>query len=494
MPTTDQRGLFRSATAGTIGAVDPDAAATVVGISVQSQPTKLTYTYGDTLDLTGLVAHLIYNDGTYKDVAFANFGTYGITVSPIDGTAVTMAMNGTTVTVSYGDLTADTDALTVNKAIPAIITPPVASNIYAGQSLSASALTGGAASVPGAFAWTDGTQIVTVSGSYSVTFTPADTVNYAAVTLQVTVTVTSGGGGGGGGTYPSDAVVNPTTASFDKNPSGADNKDITVTLQNGSYYLIAVKNGSYTLVTGTDYTVSGNQITIKASYLDTLPVGSQIITFKMSGGTDPQLTVTVTDTTPAVIPPPTPWVNPFADVKSSDWFYGDVEYVYTHGLMTGTSTNPMLFSPQMSVTRGMIVTILYRAAGSPDVSGLSNPFSDVAGGQYYRDAVIWAAANGIVAGIGNGKYDPDANITRQDLAVILYRYAQWAGIELPVTQDYTGFTDDAHVANYAKDAIEAFFKAGIINGYPDGSFQPNGTATRAEVAAMIHRFFEITND
>jgi len=157
-------------------------------------------------------------------------------------------------------------------------------------------------------------------------------------------------------------------------------------------------------------------------------------------------------------------------------------------------TGAVTLGPDMSTTRGMIVTILYRAAGSPDVSGLSNPFSDVAGGQYYRDAVIWAAANGIVAGIGNGKYDPDANITRQDLAVILYRYAQWAGIELPVTQDYTGFTDDAHVANYAKDAIEAFFKAGIINGYPDGSFQPNGTATRAEVAAMIHRFFEITND
>jgi hypothetical protein len=92
------------------------------------------------------------------------------------------------------------------------------------------------------------------------------------------------------------------------------------------------------------------------------------------------------------------WENPFADIKSSDWFYGDVEYVTTDNLMFGTSTEPMLFSPNMTLTRGMVVTVLYRIAGSPDVSGLTNPFDDVDEGKWYTDAVKWATTNGIVSG------------------------------------------------------------------------------------------------
>ncbi|MCL2163979.1 MAG: S-layer homology domain-containing protein, partial [Oscillospiraceae bacterium] len=129
-------------------------------------------------------------------------------------------------------------------------------------------------------------------------------------------------------------------------------------------------------------------------------------------------------------------------------------------------------------------------AGSPDVSGLENPFGDVEGGTWYTDAVKWAAANGIVSGVGGGLYDPNAPITRQDLAVILARYADFMGITLPRAQNYTGFTDDADIANYAKEAIERFFRANIIGGYPDGSVKPQSEATRAEVAAMMMRFLE----
>ena len=184
----------------------------------------------------------------------------------------------------------------------------------------------------------------------------------------------------------------------------------------------------------------------------------------------------------------------FSDVKDSDWFYDALMFAYGHGLIVGTSTDPMMFSPNATTTRGMIVTILYRMAGSPDVSDFPSPFGDVATGTWYTDAVIWAASVGIVSGYtGGGLYNPNAPITRQDLAVILARYANYMGINLPSARDYAGFIDDADIANYAKEAIERFFKAGIVSGYPDGSVKPQGEATRAEVAAMLMRFLEAMN-
>jgi hypothetical protein len=179
--------------------------------------------------------------------------------------------------------------------------------------------------------------------------------------------------------------------------------------------------------------------------------------------------------------------NPFADAKAGDWFFDDVGFAYTHGLFAGTGATS--FSPNTPMTRGMIVTVLHRLAAEPGADG-SAPFGDVSAGQWYTDAVNWAAANGIVGGTGGGLFAPDGDITRQDMAVILMRYAERAGLKLPETRDYPGFKDDADVANYAKEALEAFFKAGIINGKPGGLFDPKGAATRAEAAAMLRRFLE----
>jgi hypothetical protein len=181
-----------------------------------------------------------------------------------------------------------------------------------------------------------------------------------------------------------------------------------------------------------------------------------------------------------------PWLNPFTDVKVGDWFYADVEYAVTNGLFHGTSATT--FSPNIAMTRGMIVTVLYRLAGSPDVSALANPFSDVAEGQYYTDAVKWAAEKGIVSGIGDNLFAPEKSVTRQDLAVIILRYADFAGLKLPATQPYTPFNDEADIAGYAKEAVEALFKADIVSGKPGNLYDPQGTATRAEVAAILHRF------
>ena len=228
-------------------------------------------------------------------------------------------------------------------------------------------------------------------------------------------------------------------------------------------------------------------------------------------------------TTPADRPPATDnggntTANPFTDINSSDWFYDSVIFVYTHGLMVGTSTESMIFSPNTPATRGMIVTILYRLAGSPDVSGLNNPFNDVAEDTWYTDAVKWAAANGIVNGYGDGIFGPEDNITREQLVTILNDYTRFTGLTLPETREYAGFADDADIAGYAKEAIVYFYKAGIVNGKPgpakpepqamqgsgqagevaeqlpmrtDGSlFDPKGNATRAEVAAMLMRLIE----
>jgi len=151
---------------------------------------------------------------------------------------------------------------------------------------------------------------------------------------------------------------------------------------------------------------------------------------------------------------------------------------------------PMLFSPNMTLTRGMVVTVLYRLEGSPEVKELSNPFNDVVENKWYSNAVKWAAANGIINGYGNGKFGPEDNITRQDLAVIISRYADMAKKSLSETKSYQNFKDDADIANYAKEAIEKLFHAKIINGKPDNIFDPKGEATRAEFAAMLQRFLE----
>lgn len=186
------------------------------------------------------------------------------------------------------------------------------------------------------------------------------------------------------------------------------------------------------------------------------------------------------------------FVNPFADVSETDWYYDDVVYVYQNKLMNGTSS--IEFSPYAFLNRAMIVTILYRHAGMPDMNESENPFDDVIDGSWYTDAIKWAAMNGIVTGYGNGNFGPDDNITRQDLAVIIMRYSKHTGLILPEISESAGFNDVTDIADYAKDAVEELSHAGIINGKNNNLFAPHDNATRAEVAAMIKRFIEATRE
>ena len=178
--------------------------------------------------------------------------------------------------------------------------------------------------------------------------------------------------------------------------------------------------------------------------------------------------------------------NKFLDVSSADWFYDAVIYASENGLFAGTSQ--VTFSPQSSMTRGMFVTVLYRLAGKPAVSADST-FPDVADkSQYYYDAVVWSNANNIVTGYDDGKFYPDNLITREQMAVIMYRYASYAGYDTTAdSTKYDTFPDTGNVSAFAADAMKWSTSNGLING-SDGKLLPKDTASRAQVAQIILNF------
>jgi uncharacterized repeat protein (TIGR02543 family) len=276
-----------------------------------------------------------------------------------------------------------------------------------------------------------------------------------------------------------NSTLSDTGQSYDK----AEGGDLAIDLGIDDNEFISLKNGSAVLKKDENYSVTGNKYILKESYLTALANGEYTLTVDMSEGVDPTFKLTVTD---SAIPNEVPYTNPFADVAPEQWYSEAVEFVNKNGLMKGTQTHT--FSPAMELTRGMVVTILWNLEGNP--SGLNKQFTDIAEDAYYYQASNWAAERGIVSGVGNGLYDPDKAISRQDLAVILNNYAAFAGITLSAEREYTGFSDDADIANYAKEAIERFFKAMIINGGENSGFNPKGEATRAEAAVMLMKFLE----
>ena len=177
---------------------------------------------------------------------------------------------------------------------------------------------------------------------------------------------------------------------------------------------------------------------------------------------------------------------PFTDVRESDWFYEDVAFAYENGLFAGTSDTT--FSPNASMTRAMLVTVLYRLEGQPAVNGRSG-FSDVQYNGYYEDAVTWAADNGIVNGTSTTTFSPNANVTREQMAAILYRYAQHKKYNTAASSGLNGFTDHASVSGYAAASLEWAVAEKLVNGSA-GKLMPTGNATRAQVAAILHRFVE----
>lgn len=178
---------------------------------------------------------------------------------------------------------------------------------------------------------------------------------------------------------------------------------------------------------------------------------------------------------------------PFTDIPDSAWYYEDVVYAYTNTLFSGASQTR--FAPGETMTRGMLIAVLWRMEGQPQ----SNPaaFADVPGGKYYESAVAWGAANGIIGGYGNGLFGPDNKITREQMAAILYRYAQFKGVEVSVgeTANILPYKDVQQISEYAVPAMRWASGTDLMQGSA-GSLMPKGGATRAQVAAILHRFCE----
>ena len=179
----------------------------------------------------------------------------------------------------------------------------------------------------------------------------------------------------------------------------------------------------------------------------------------------------------------------FSDVSPAAWYAGAVDYAVSNKLMNGMGGGK--FEPNGSMTRAMLVTVLWRYAGSPAEG--TNGFSDVPNGDWYTQAVAWASKNGVVNGVGNGRFDPNGKITREQMAVILFRYANQQGINTGKRGDFGKFADANKVSSYAVDALQWAVAEGIVGGSSEGGkllLNPQGNATRAEVATILMRFLE----
>lgn len=250
--------------------------------------------------------------------------------------------------------------------------------------------------------------------------------------------------------------------------------------KSGWMYLV---NGSMPSVAAQDYELTGNA-TVVWFYTDDYSndYGSE--------SWDDDSSSSGTTTTPAA---PTTPANPvpdkamsFTDVKSNDWYYSSVRYAYDNGLFSGVSHDS--FGPGDSMDRSMLATVLYSLDGKP-AAGKSG-FADVADGAWYADAVAWAAEHGIVSGVGGGAFTPSGTITREQLAVMLYRYAQYKGYDVSKTADLSGYADQDKLSDWAARAVQWACGSGLMNGRSAAQLAPEGTLTRAEAATMLKAFCE----
>ena len=176
----------------------------------------------------------------------------------------------------------------------------------------------------------------------------------------------------------------------------------------------------------------------------------------------------------------------FKDIDSNAWYFDYVTTIIEKGLMNGVSETE--FAPNANLTRAMFVTVLYRVEGTPAVEG-ENKFTDVAPDQYYTEAVKWATANGIVTGVKDTEFAPDAAVTREQMAAMLARYVDYK--KLAVAEGEVTYTDDAEISDYAKDAVKVAANLKILIGNTDGTFAPKKNATRAEVATLFVRLLNV---
>lgn len=279
-----------------------------------------------------------------------------------------------------------------------------------------------------------------------------------------------GGGGGGGGSVSTDYAV---TAADSAN--GAVSFSADAAAKGETVTITVTPDAGYALDTLTVSDAGGDEIGVT-------DLGNGQYSFTMPGSK-----VTVKATFKPIEEDPAPVKLPFTDVAEGAWYYDAVAYAYDNGLMGGTSAST--FAPGTTTSRAMLATLLYRLEGEPAVTGAS--FTDVAAGQWYSDAVAWAAAEGIVNGVGDGSvFAPNDTITREQMAVMLYRYAQYKGYDVTGSADLSGYTDAGSISSWAEYAMAWAVDAGLISGTGAAILSPQGSASRAEIATILMRFCE----
>ncbi len=455
-----------------------------------------------------------------------------------------------------------TTTASIHKATPTISTRPTASSITSGQTLSQSTLTLGEASangvaVPGHFGWTDGSMTPAVGTSQQeVTFTPADSANYNAVTCKVDVTVQAASGSGSDSTsfsLPNRQPADGTASAVLSTADGSKLVQEAAANQSENIFLKPEMTGDVTKAEVSIPASTVNQIdretkasltvatpiadvTIPRTALETLgsaggmvnvaaeKVGQSVVISLSAGGENVErvpggLTLSVPaegagpgtvailvheDGTREVIRKSVaedgkvniPLSGPatveivdnskqFTDVRPESWAADAVAFASAHELFSGTDETT--FSPDQTMSRGMLATVLYSLEGCPAPDQTSE-FSDVGGDTWYADAITWATEKGITSGYGDGQFGPDDSITREQFAVMLWKYAgspQASGQVL-------AFKDADQISSYAQEALRWAVENGIISGYADGQLVPGETATRAQAALMLKNFMENT--
>ena len=442
--------------------IDAQTNVPVTGVSLNTSTLNLVENETGTLTATVEPSNATNKDVTWESsntsvatvdatgkVTAIGAGTATITVTTEDGSkTATCAVTVTAATVSVSGVTLNKTALSLTvgdtETLTATITPDNATN----KNVTWSSDTPSVASV------NNGVVTAVAPGTATITATTVD----GGFTATCTVTV-----------RPDIPPANPNyRITVEAAQGGTVTADPTAAKAGATVTLTPVPDRGYQVGT----------VAVTDRFGDAVAVTEQAdgtYTFTMPNG---QVTVTVTFEQAPL---------PFPDVTEGDWFYDAVRYAYETGLMDGVGDS--LFAPNSDTTRAQLVTILYRLEGEPEVSGTSG-FTDVAADTWYTDAVAWAAANGIVNGVSETEFAPGKDITREQLATILFRYAEAKGYDVSARADLSAYPDADQIQSYAAESVAWAVAEGLIQGFEDNTLRPAGNATRAQIATILMRFCE----
>ena len=441
----------------------------VTGVTIAGAATR-NMTPGNTLSLTATVNP-------------ANATNQSVTWTSSNPAVAMVSANGTVTAVSAGTATITVTTADGNRtaSVAVTVTAPTVSvtgvtiggaatrNMTTGNTLSLSATVNPANATNRNVTWTssnpavatvsaNGTVTAVSAGTATITVRTADGNHTASVAVTVTAPtvsvtgVTIGGAATRNMTTGNTLLLLPTV-----NPANATNRNVTWTSSDTAVATVSV-NGRVTAVSA----------------------GTATITVRTADGNH-TASVAVTVTAPR---------HPFVDLSSSNaWYASAVQFIYERGIMHGIDATT--FAPQSPLTRAQVVTVLYRLEGEPNVQ-FSSVFSDVQAGQWYSNAVIWANANGIVQGVGGGRFDPNRGITREEFAAMLHRYASFIGANTAVSSGFNlnNFQDHSQISGWAETyALWANYN-GLITGTTTITFSPQGLATRAQCAVILMRFVQ----